>query len=411
MKNKSPKINKNVLHVIIGIAALTLIIGTVGYFSWLNFQKPTYTPPTPFTIPVGQTTNPKTLFQTKSDFVPDIKNEAFIATENDTLNITLFNPSTNEILVSKKISIDAQLAPSDTNAYGANASVQYNPKTKEIFFSTQGYAEYDGSCINKDGTCFSRMYKIGLRQTKPIKLFESDAPPANWIVNNFDNTLLTSTVKDGIQTLKKISGENGEIIFTVDRPIQKEISAMNFVLSKDGSHIYQVGILRGNRFHTALILRTIDYANGKITEEEIFKGEDIESETNISPDNQYLAFYAAKDSMTRLFIYERSTQKFIDIPHKFEIKNLNLKWSGDSRKLLFMPENGTSYYDMSTGDIVPISKNEERTSYAYAWGPSTNHIVYLSRNAEINIKNIQTGRVINTGVDVKHATESGISWH
>ncbi len=351
-------------------------------------------------------------------------NEIFIATaHDDILDILIFNPSKSEVIFSKKILLDAPLAPAKSHSFGSNDSVQYNPKTKEIFFSTQGYSDYAGSpCQNKDGTCISRFYKISLDQKKPTILFESNNPPSQWIVNSFDNSLLLAFWEDGYKTqfLKKINGEDGEVIFEKEYQIKENTQLTDFVLSKDGKHTFQTVTERTKwqdeiTLIDTLRLRKINNLNGDVVEQEVFKGQHIEcSNTNLSSGNNYLAFYADhliySEIPANLYIYEISTKKLINISYKGQIRNSGLIWSGDSKKLLYFPKSSLAYHDISTSKNIFISE-EPRLAYdVYIWAPSTNYFVYKSQNSEVKIFDTQKNQIIDTGVTDK-INIRGISWY
>ncbi len=363
------------------------------------------------------------IVEENDQIVENTVNEIFIATtENydDVLDILIFNPTKSEIVFSKKILLEAPLAPAKSHSFGSNDSVQYNPKTKEIFFSTQGYSGYAGSpCQNKDGTCISRFYKTSLEQIKPTILFESNTPPSQWIVNSFDNSLLLLVGEDDYKGyLKKISGEDGKVIFKKEHQTKENSKLNDFVLSKDGKYTFQtIHEDPGNIFHEGILkLRKINNSNGDILEQEIFKGKAIEcSNTDISPDGNYLAFYAdhsihGYEPKANLYIYEISTEKLINIPYRNKIRGVGFLWSGDSKKLLYFPENELVYYDISTSENIFIS-GEPRLAYAmYIWAPSTNYLVYKSQNSEVKIFDMKKNQIINTGATDKIHMR-GINWY
>ncbi len=405
------KLNNKVISIVV-LVAIIIIVGATGYFLWSKFQKYENTL-SPSTTLQTQPTNSGTPLNAQNNFIPDVKNEIFIATTEDgVVNILIFNPVKNGVIASKKLSLDASLSHSSTGAYGSNDSVQYNTKTKEIFFSTQGSSDYDGSCINKDGTCVSRLYKVGLDQTKPTIIFESNSPPINWVVNSFDNSLLFSFLVGKTQSLKKISGQDGKVIFTKEYQIKENTGLTDFVLSKDGKYTFQASkeSVDGKWFYEILRLRKIDNSNGDVAEQEIFGGEAVEYETNLSPDNNYLAFYSGTREPAKLYIYEIPTKKLINIPYQGSIGNYNLLWSGDSKRLLHLLKNSLTYYDIPTSKSILISGDPQQTNYVYAWAPSTNYFVYQSQDGGIKIFDIQKNQVIDTQAKAKIEVK-GISWY
>jgi len=78
-------------------------------------------------------------------------------------------------------------------------------------------------------------------------------------------------------------------------------------------------------------LRKIDNADGNVSEQEIFGGEAIEYQTNLSPNDDYIAFYSGTRKPAKLYIYQISTKKLIMFHYQGSIGNYNLLWSGDSK--------------------------------------------------------------------------------
>lgn len=412
--------NKNKINpaLVFCVVAVVLIAGVGAYL----FVNKSANKSLPFSTALStQPTNLDTPLNTQNDFTPDVKNDVFIATteaEGRVLNILIFNPVENKVIVSKKISLDAPLGPARTTSHGANDSVQYNPKTKEIFFFAEGYTDDDGSCI-KNGKCLSRIYKISLDQIRPTILFESELNkhPTNWVVNSFDNSLLLSFSEGKIQSLKKINGQDGKLIFTKDYQIKDNTELTDFVLSTDGKYTYQASkeSVDGKWLYEILRLRKIDNSNGDVAEQEIFGGESIIYGTNISPDNNYFAFYSGMQTTanppSKLYIYEIATKKLINVPYQGSIGNHTLLWSGDSKKLLHQLENSLTYYDILSAKSTLIDGDLQQNPYAYAWAPSTNYFAYQSQNIGIKIFDVQKNQVIDTQTKTATIEVGGVSWY
>lgn len=290
--------------------------------------------------------------------------------------------------------------------------MQYNPKTKEIFFSTQGYEEYGSFCTNKDGACVSRLYKVSLDQTKPTILFESKMPPASWIVNSFDNSLLLSFLDGKTQSVKKIDGQDGKVIFTKEYQIKENTALANFVLSKDGKYTYQASkeSVDEKQYYEILRLRKVDNSNGDMTEQEIFSGKRIEQKTNLSPDNNYLAFYSSTRESEKLYIYEIPTKKLINVPYQGPISGTNLLWSGDSKKLLQVLKYSLTYYDILSAKSVLISSDPEEYIGIFAWSPSVNYFVSFY-NGGLKIFDVQKNQFIDTQIGYNGGAFVGVSWY
>jgi hypothetical protein len=328
-------------------------------------------------------------------------NELFIADMEDSriVKVSIFNISKKEIVISKTITLDDSLGSASTNSSGSNNSVQYNPKTKDIFISTVGFSYYDGSCINKDGTCNFRIYKFNLHNNDSSLFFESNEGIANWIVNSFDNSVLIRIVNEKTETIKKINAQNSQINFEKIYLNKDNVNEMEFVVSSDGKYIYQASkeSVDGKWIQETLSLRKIDNSNGEITEQQIFKGEAIDFETDISPNNQYFAFYSGNQGPAKFYVFDILNQELINLPYRGRIKNYNLIWSGDSRKILYLLENQLSYYDILKSKSFVIDGNLKDTPYVFMWGPSSDYLLYESVNG-VNIYDIENSQAFETSI-------------
>lgn len=413
--NSLPPVNQSKVNPSFVFAVLAVVV-IVGVGAYLFVNKSANTPSSSSATLPTQPTNSGTPLNTENNFIPDVRNEIFIAaSEDDDVNIMIYNSGKNEVIASKKISLNAFLSYYGAGSANSNYSVQYNPKTKEIFFSTVGTSGYDGSCINKDGTCVSRIYKVGLEQTKPIIIFESNYPPSHWVVNSFDNSLLLSfLIEEKNDTLLKISSQDGKIIFEKEYQYKENTGYGHLVISKDGKYTYQARTesVDGKWSDENLRLRKIDNLTGDMTEQEIFSGEAIDHDTNLSPDNNYLAFYSGLGTQTpaKLYIYEISTKKLTNIPYQGSVRNYNLLWSGDSKKLLHQLKGSLTYYDILSAKSILITGDLQQYPYIYAWAPSVDYFLYQLQDSGIKIYNVQTNQVIDTQIKAKDDIEN-ISWY
>lgn len=376
---------KNIKLLTLIILLLIILLGT--FYALINYNKPK---------PIDNNTNNN---KRANNTNQGIINELFIADKEDyNVKISIFNISKKEIVISKTITLDDTLGPASTNSYGSNNSVQYNPETKDIFMSTEGFSYYDGSCINKDGTCASRIYKFNLNNEDSSLLFESSERIDHWIVNRFDNSILVSVVNEKTETIKKINTQNGQINFERNYQNKENINETEFVVSKDGKYIYSANkeSIDGKWNQEILNLRKIDNSSGEITEQQIFEGEAIDFETDISPNDQYFAFYSGNQETVNLNIYEIPTGKLINVSYQGRIGNSNLFWSGDSKKLLYLLENQLSYYDVLISKSVIIN-GSPKASYVFMWSPSSDYLLYESVDG-INIYDNRNSQVFETPI-------------
>lgn len=387
-------LGKKKVLLILTASGLLLIIGVICFIRIVTYNDVLVSTVSMATSTISITT--------EESFVPVIQNELFVATMNNetrNIDISIINPVKNEVLSTHKIILGDWLAPSSSNAWGANDSVQYNATTKEIFLYTEGSSAYDGSCTNKDGTCFYRLYKVALGQSTPVVIFESSKPILNWTVISSDNSLLFSVWGDAYQSLTKIRQSDGSVVFTKEYPIKAHQDFANFVVSRDRKYVYQASRSSddGRAINETLSLRKINIENGDLTEDILFTGDFTEYETYLSPDSSYVAFH----SNGTTYYYSLAAKKLTSIPYVGSIGNYNLHWSGDSKKILLLLKDSLVVYDISSGTSTSLGKDLLDASYVYIWGPSTEYFVYLSEDSIIKLFTFKNKTSAILPIDIK----------
>lgn len=411
----TPPIPQKNIYKVLFFISIFLLLGFIVYFIFIFKNNPSLTNKNSVNN-ISQTisTKPEPTANNLNDLSTNNGDKLFFSTYNNkSINISIYNPETNKVTVSKIIQLDDRLTMSTFNSFGSNDSVQYNSKTQEIFLLTTGSSEYDGSCINKDGTCLSRIYKIGLNEIKPIIIFESETTPRNWVINSSDNSIILSilggSIDGQVQLIKKISGIDGKVVFTKTYPVADDEELTRFVLSKDNNFTYQADIKRtdGKVYDQVLSLHKINNLNGDISYQSLFTGDDINNDTDISPDNNYLAFYSkGQRESNKLYVYELSTSKIKSFPVD-QPSNINLLWSGDSKKLLFWNQDKLNYYNVLTEKSDSVTNNITKGDQILNWN-SSSYFIYES-NKKINIFNTLNDKVINTLIDATPEVV-GINW-
>jgi hypothetical protein len=410
---KPPK--SNIFKYLIFISIFVLL-GFIVYFIFIFKNNPSLTNKNSVNN-ISQTipTKPEPTANNLNDSFTNNGDKLFISTyNNNSINISIYNPETNKVTMSKIIQLDDSLTSRSTfNSFGSNDSVQYNSKTQEIFLLTTGASEYDGSCINKDRTCLSRIYKIGLNEIKPTVIFESETTPLNWVINSSDNSIILSifggSIGEQTQLIKKISEVDGNVIFTKTYPIANGEELTRFVLSKDNNFVYQADIKSTDQkvYNQVLSLHKINNLNGDISYQTVFTGDEINEDTDISPDNNYLAFYSkGQRESNKLYVYELSTSKIKSFPID-QPSNMNLFWSSDSKKLLFWNQDKLNYYDVLTEKSDLVTNNITKENQILSWN-SSSYFTYQS-NKKINIFDTLNNKVINTLIDATSEIV-GINW-
>ncbi len=370
--------------------------------------------PVEITVPVSQV-------ETQVVQVVDEKaqpQELFIASiDKSTLTLTLFDANLNKISYSKEIVLDDQLNSLSTyNAVYSNDSVQYDAQKKEVYFSTDGASAMGGDCVNKDGTCVSRIYKMGINDDTAKILFESQTIPQNWIVNSQDSSVLMSfierdEVNGNTQTLTKISEKDGSVIFTKDFALNKNDSLGSLVLSLDSKAVYQVLLSAVGKSSSGqkLSLVNFDMMTGVRSVKDVYTGSAIWFDTDISPDGSSLAFYTDYFKAPKLHILNLVTAATTDVPFTGRVHNYNLLWSGDSSKLFYSLEKEPSYFDVTENLSHSLKGDIQSLFSSYLWAPS-NLLAYEASNNVIKLLDVANGVIVDTGIKGQLET-MGMAWN
>src|SRR3989339_139506 len=257
---------------------------------------------------------PESSFDSVSQEIPKKRDTLFFATHTKKeLSIYTLNPATQTTPAVRTIPFaDYVTSRSTRYASGTNDAIQYNPKTQDIFILTQGKGDSGRSrCLNADKTCTSRIYTLSAKSSTPIMLYESEETPTHWVVNSFDNSIILDFVTSTKQTVQKLNAQDGSVIFNKEYTIPENTELAQFVVGKDGKTIYQSAIesRHGEITENILRLRLLNSATGELYETEIYRGYAIETETAISPDNRWIAFYLHAYDEPLLLLYALQPQE------------------------------------------------------------------------------------------------------
>ncbi|MEI7425971.1 MAG: hypothetical protein WCK16_03560 [Candidatus Moraniibacteriota bacterium] len=366
--------NKNIKsELAIGIILLVVII--VGGVVWLGGNQQLQNKDNLVMLPVANQAK-EPIVENGNDLVIDNKTEpktnVFFATASTgKININIFDSKNKFIVASRKIELDDTLGSSTNNGVGLNDAVQYNPITKNIFIFTDGDSRYDGSCRNKDKTCFYRIYRINLDnvQQKPEILFQTKDAIVNWQVGVKSNSVFV-----GISA-QIDNGHSSRLVLKSINPSDKTVKTISenasvggrLILSADEKSIFQ--IISGDN----IVLSKIDILTGTIEKTDVFQGNIGFPSAAISPDGNFIAFH-----QSGLKIYDVLNKKIINYFYGGEIGNYGLSWSGDSEKIVYILKNKLAYYDIKTGKETIIEQGENLNAYVYGWAPSKQYVMYKS---------------------------------
>ncbi|MBU0671362.1 WD40 repeat domain-containing protein [Patescibacteria group bacterium] len=319
--------------------------------------------------------------------------ELFFATinpakENILVDLYLYNLKTDSMTSTKTIELEDWPVSGTFSSIGANQGLQYNESTGDIYILTNGYDEFDGSCMNADGSCYARIYKTNLdsggNQTE--KIIEFETAPQNWILNPQDNSLIFSWTdfEVGEQIIKRWDLETNEQTELYKYEFSGGHGPTELVLSPDGRFVSQVQL--GDN---SLNLLNLDIKT-KISEvREIDEGNDLYYGYSLSPDGKKLAYYSGDKN--NLMIYNLVNNKKEEIPYTGEVGNYNLFWNGAGDKLMYILDNGIKYYDF-TSQIENTIQVINDFGYVFLWSPSDKYAVYQKDSNQVLIYDFETGQ-------------------
>lgn len=202
-----------------------------------------------YTTPIISTSSPtssginNTVATTSNQNNQDQSGFAFIAVCEgnckfivDKIQIYIYDISQQKIIKNKIIVSDDQPAFGD---------VKYNPITEDIFFSTYGKSEFSDTqtgCINKDGTCYGRIYKININKEIPQIVYQSSTTfTGSYYVKQKDNSIFLVDDKNNLLNINtNILG--GKLIFKkqIDDNIKTLYSDVKILSpEEEGSYNYQ----------------------------------------------------------------------------------------------------------------------------------------------------------------------------
>lgn len=312
------------------------------------------------------------------------------------LKVFFYDPTVDIVAKSKTYKIkDLFHESTSTTSFHSNDVIQYNEKTKEIFYLNQGMWEYAGACQNDDGTCYFRIYKIDSNSDEILQVLQFNEKPLQWVVNSINNSIIIKYVDTitKLQTYKKIDIANNQATTLTN------ISTCNWamIISNDGKYIYQDSQKWITAWKNSLNLCKINLENGNVDIISVYSnGKNISSDTYISPNNQYLAFYDWEYFDERLFIYNIFDNELQETS-VYATSNTNILWAGDSNHILVTPkEKQLAYYDFDEDKVYMIE--EIYWWYPLSWSPSNRYIIY--HKTWLNIYDFTMKNLISSNISL-----------
>ena len=293
----------------------------------------------------------------------------FAAVKDRILNTTVFQPSTGQIIKSRKIQLDDSLASGSYSTSGANGAVQYDINTGDIYIATDGRSGFDGSCINKDRTCFGRIYKTNINiSTKPQIIYQRDYIHWQWVYNVSDKSIYFIQQDEGAAIIKfKPENKSTEDFLKIGDTRQ----FYELVLSDDGERLY---FASQNSTRDGIELFEINLQNKALKKQIISSGKYTETETNVNGEGRLFAYYINNDATYTNFslvVYDFVTKNKTNVSIDGRVTNASLRWS-DS-KLLYIVDGNLWLYDVITKDNKLI---KSQAKYPFPASKSANYILY-----------------------------------
>ncbi|MCK4664157.1 MAG: PD40 domain-containing protein [Bacteroidales bacterium] len=126
-----------------------------------------------------------------------------------------------------------------------------------------------------------------------------------------------------------------------------------------------------------------------------------------SPDGKYLAYISDETGEDEIYIIKQDgISKPVQLTKNTNIYKFNLKWSSDSKKILWNDKKfKLQYIDIETNEIRIVDKSEAGSIGSFDWSPDNKWIVYS--RSEINKKNI----ICLYNIQDKSITEITQGWY
>lgn len=338
--------------------------------------------------------------------------EVFIArhiyeNEKNFIEYLIYKPNDNKVLETKKIPVSDYIPESSHNSAYANDPIAYDHINNLIIYSNQPISAYDGSCLNADGTCLSRIYQLDPETEVSKVLYESEDPISHIIIDK-DMVYLSEEGED-FQKIKTINLENGQENNIYEWDFEQRPTFGNLVLSEDKGKLYQaINPQDLDTSYSTIVLNVFDLENKTMESQTITDNIVSFDGTNISANGRYFAVYKGWLESSQLFIYDLETQKEIAVPFTGRVSNYNVYFDPEGQKLIYNVDSKILAYDI----IEAISTELLPGIYATQPSSSGNYMLYYQENiASASIYNFVEKTAQNTNLlDFSPSEIKVINW-
>jgi hypothetical protein len=318
----------------------------------------------------------------------------FIDNEGGVLRVRIFDLDTKVFVKEKNITLPEMLSSGKYNT-NTTASIQYDSLENMIYFKTEGSNGIDGSCINNDGTCDDRIYKVKFDTKSIPSIVYSSSEMYTWLLDATNDWLFiegpANNDNNYVSTLK-IDAHSGEVL---KNNVQDEVLYGYPFTVSDGS-IYR-------QFNSYALFRkfnkeTLEY-------DFVTQGGIGSNDITLSPDSEKVAsLFNTHDSVSDFVhfvnVSKGQNQSLFKYTFKNKIKNISSWWSGDSSNVFFVLAKDNAIVNIDDKSVF-FPKGEIATArYVYLWEPLINHIFFSQDNGKVAIHDFSSGKEIELDVAV-----------
>lgn len=299
----------------------------------------------------------------------------------------------------------------------ANSSVQYDAMANAIYYQTDGSSDYDGSCINLDGTCNNKIFKYDVATQTTSTVFVSEYRYPNWILSPKNNAIYLSrteaagALSDPTHTIEVIDLATGSTKVIYQNSYEYGTQVASLFMTEQEDVLYQAVAFRyPPNPKNGIRIQALNVETNAMEQITITNLESSSTDTYLSSDGRYFAFWQGPWLNDNLYVYDLQENTTTQVEFPGKIDNYNLLWSTDN-KTLYYSVNGSIYaYSITNKQSKLIIPGDSKRYLSYA----VNEEVLLYGPLPLLAYNLETGTSIPTPFPSKVDNDGNIvsiSWH
>jgi len=266
--------------------------------------------------------------------------------------------------------------------FNSNFGFEFNGTTGDMLYFTLGASEYDGTCMNKDGSCTNRFYSTNIYTNKTTLLWGTEEwPTQSYVVDknniyfitqkNIKNDSILDLTKPDNYTkialdLSKIDVTSGKMSQISHKEFENVFSFGNFTITNDGSKLYMTSSGKKPQSDALeeLSVNYIDLSDlsfHSLVTLSVQNPQDFFDEAFYSPQQNYIAYFVRN----KPFVLNIQSAKSTPMPDitMADMSNANLVWSSDEKRIYINTRSGLKYYDVETQTINPINNISSQQTF------------------------------------------------